>query len=95
MDMRKKKPTGAISSLDPADDAPLLTREWFEGAEIREGERLIRRGRPKLANPRRQISVRLAPHVIDYFQAMGQGWQTKLNAELEKIVARHRKRTNR
>jgi hypothetical protein len=37
-------PGGAV--LDPEDDAPSLTEAFFAGATLREGERLVRRGRP-------------------------------------------------
>ena len=39
--MPTRKPTGASRSTDP-DEAPPLDREWFERAEIRDGERLVR-----------------------------------------------------
>ena len=42
--MRTKKPTGESRWVDP-DEAPPLDRDWFERAEIREGERVIRPAR--------------------------------------------------
>ena len=51
--MPTKKRTTASKRVDP-DDAPPLDRDWFERAEIREGDRLIRRakiGRPKKDAP--------------------------------------------
>jgi len=39
--MATKKRRSAGKRVD-ADDAPALDREWFERAEIREGERIIR-----------------------------------------------------
>lgn len=32
--------------LDPSDDAPELDRNWFEQAEIRKGDKVIRPARP-------------------------------------------------
>ena len=47
---RKSKKSGSAASVDP-DDAPPLTDEFFDRAEIRHGDKIIRRGRPPLANP--------------------------------------------
>ncbi len=43
---RKKKP-GSAAWADP-DDAPELTDTFFDRAEIRHGDQIIRRGRPPL-----------------------------------------------
>ena len=43
--MRKSKDSGKKKWVDP-DDAPELTREFFQRADIYEGDKLIRRGRP-------------------------------------------------
>jgi hypothetical protein len=48
--MPKKKKSGAAAWVDP-DDAPTLTDKFFDRAEIRRGEKIIRRGRPPLPNP--------------------------------------------
>jgi hypothetical protein len=45
MGMPTKKLTTKSKWIDP-DEAPRLTREWFDAAEIREGNRLIRPARP-------------------------------------------------
>ena len=42
--MSKEKDKTAEPWVDP-DDAPELTREWFEQADLYEGGKLIRRGR--------------------------------------------------
>ncbi len=42
--MPRKKRTAASKWVDPSD-APPLDRDWFERAEIREGNRLIRRAK--------------------------------------------------
>lgn len=43
--MARKKPAKKGEWVDP-DDAPELTKEWFERAEIWHGDKLIRPGRP-------------------------------------------------
>ncbi len=72
------------------DEAPEWTEEEFARAEIREGDKLIRRGRPPLARPKEAVKLRLSPHVLDHFRGGGPGWQTRINAALERVVARER-----
>jgi len=45
--MPRKKKSGAAAWVD-RDDAPELTDKFFDRAEIRRGEKVIRRGRPPL-----------------------------------------------
>lgn len=68
---------------DP-DTAPELTDEFFDKAELRHGDKLIRRGRPPLDLPKKLVSLRLDQSVIDAFRAGGPGWQSRINAALRK-----------
>src|SRR4051812_13506195 len=70
---------------DP-DTAPELTDEFFENADFYIGNQLIRRGRgrPPLDAPKKLVSLRLDPDVIEAFRAAGPGWQSRLNAALRK-----------
>jgi uncharacterized protein (DUF4415 family) len=68
---------------DP-DTAPELTDEWFDKAEIRDGDKLIRRGRPPLDTPKKLVSLRLDRDVIERFRAGGPGWQSRINAALRR-----------
>lgn len=83
--MRKKKSVSKRAWVDP-DDAPELTRAWFEGADHYEGEKLIRRGRPKAAATKEAVSLRLDPEVLRHFRATGPGWQSRINAALRKLA---------
>lgn len=85
--MTENKTAGAPGWVDP-DDAPELTDAWFEGAELREAGRPARRGRPRAANPKRAVSIRLSPDVLDYFKGQGPGWQGRIDAALRDIVAK-------
>ena len=38
-----------------------------------------RRGRPAVATPRKQVSLRLDPDVLEKFKATGKGWQSRIN----------------
>jgi uncharacterized protein (DUF4415 family) len=42
----------------------------------------LRRGRPKLENPKRAVKLRLDPDVIEGFRALGSGWQSRINEAL-------------
>jgi uncharacterized protein (DUF4415 family) len=89
--MRKKKLVGARRWTDP-DEAPRLDRDWFKRAEIREGGRLIRKGRPrgrrKSPAPKQAVSLRLDADVVAHFRATGPGCQSRINAALRRAVRR-------
>ena len=44
------------------------------------------RGRPAIANPRKQISLRLDGDVIEKFKSTGKGWQSRVNDALRKAA---------
>ena len=71
--------------VDP-DDAPELTDEWFETADVYDGEKLISRGRPKSDSPKQAISLRVDADVLDKFKADGPGWQSRMNDALRKAA---------
>ncbi len=71
--------------VDP-DDAPELTKEWFESADVYDGEKLVSRGRPKSETPKKAISLRLDADVLDKFKADGPGWQGRMNEALRKAA---------
>lgn len=88
----KEKPISA-PWVDP-DDAPEWTTDAFERAEIRQGDRVLRpasgtltrRGRPRLDQPKKQVTLRLDQDVIDRLRADGPGWQSRINEILKKAV---------
>jgi uncharacterized protein (DUF4415 family) len=83
--MQTKKPGGESEWIDP-DDAPHLTREWFERADLYQGDRMVRRGRPKSASPKKAVNLRLDSDVLEYFRKTGPGWQTRVNEALRKAA---------
>jgi uncharacterized protein (DUF4415 family) len=83
--MTTKKRTTKSKWIDP-DDAPHLDRDWFERAEIWDGDKLIRRGRPKSDAPKQATSLRLDPDVLDHYRATGPGWQSRINQALRKAA---------
>jgi uncharacterized protein (DUF4415 family) len=82
-----KKRAGASVWVDP-DDAAELTDDFFDRAEIREGERVIRRGRPPLPAPKQAVTVRLEPDLLARLRASGPGWQTRLNEAVREYLAK-------
>jgi uncharacterized protein (DUF4415 family) len=85
--MPRKSGAGAPTWTDP-DDAPELTADFFDRADVYIGERLVRRGRPKLDAPKRQVTLRLDADVIEGLRETGPGWQTRANAALAAWLAR-------
>jgi uncharacterized protein (DUF4415 family) len=81
-----KKKTATVSAWGDPDDAPELTDEWFDTADYYDGDKLIRRGRPKSDAPKRATSLRLDPDVLDHYRATGPGWQSRINQALRKAA---------
>ncbi len=77
--------------VDP-DDAPEWTDEMFNRADLYEGDRLVRRGRPKAEHPKVAISIRLSEEVLAAFRATGPGWQSRIDAALKEWLAEHPER---
>jgi len=78
-------------------EVPKLGRDFFERAQIRVGDRVLRpadgtftrRGRPPAGDrPKVQQSLRLSPEVIEHFKAGGAGWQTRIDDVLKRHVER-------
>ena len=50
------------------------------------------RGRPKLEDPKEQVTLRLDADVLRAFREDGPGWQSRINATLVKAVGKARKK---
>lgn len=61
------------------DELPEWTDEMFEKADLYLGGKLIRRGRPPKDAPKKPVSLRLDPDILEHFRASGPGWQTRVN----------------
>ena len=83
------------SWIDP-DDGPEWTEDQFRRAAVYHSGKLVRPadgtltkpgpGRPKLENPKKRVTLRLDPDVVERFQAGGPGWHSRMNAALRKAV---------
>lgn len=69
------------------DEIPELTDAFFDRAEIRIGDKVIRPGRPPLPQTKVQTTLRLDRDVVDHFRAGGKGWQGRINAALRAAMA--------
>lgn len=47
---------------------------------------LTKAGRPKIANPKQQVTLRLDRDVLAAFRSKGPRWQSRINAELRKAL---------
>ena len=83
--MNVKRKNSTRPSPDP-DSLPGITDAWIVGADLHEGDKLVRRGRPKVAAPRQLLSLRLPPQVIARWKATGPGWQTRMAEALDKAA---------
>ena len=87
--MAKKKNAGAKyfgkPLTDDPDDAPELLSDFFRHGELRHDDRLIRRGRPPVSGkPKTAITLRLDEDVVKAYRETGEGWQTRINADLRR-----------
>ncbi|MBP0580741.1 BrnA antitoxin family protein [Labrys sp. LIt4] len=81
-------------SLTDEQDAALskAARDDADNPSIPEDARFVtyqearRRGRPRVPAPKRQITLRIDPDVIEYFKASGSGWQRRINAVLKEAM---------
>jgi len=68
------------------DDAPELTDDFFERADIYRGGKLVRRGRPKSDDPKQLVSLRLDADVLRWFKHTGAGYQSRIGEVLKRHV---------
>ena len=83
--MSENKRVTPSTWVDP-DDAPELTDEFFERADLYDGNKLIRRGRPKAEHHKEPVTLRVDAEVLAAWRASGKGWQSRINAELRKAL---------
>lgn len=81
--------------MNDGEDTPEWTDEQLDRAEFAVGNKVLRpatgtlarAGRPPLGDqPKRQVTLRLDPEVIDRFREGGPGWQGRINEVLRKAV---------
>ena len=74
------------------NEAPEFTAEQLARAELRIGDKIIRRGRPPLDEPKQAVKLRLDADVLARWRASGPGWQTRINTALRRAAPKRRRR---
>jgi len=64
------------------DELPELTDDMLARGQVNKG------GRPRSANPKKLISIRLPEDVIAKWRATGPGWQTRMAEKLVQATPR-------
>lgn len=70
---------------DEYEDAPELTDDQLARAALEVGGKPVR-GRPRLANPKLPIKLRIDADIIRHFRSTGAGWQTRINDTLRRAA---------
>jgi uncharacterized protein (DUF4415 family) len=72
--------------IRPDDGIPEMTKKEFpQATPLRDAmpevvEAMKRgRGRPKVADPKERVSLRLDPRIVAAYKATGTGWQSRIN----------------
>jgi uncharacterized protein (DUF4415 family) len=77
------------SDLAKVDTHVIRPHEYKELPELSDSALsravLNKGGRPRLANPRKLISIRLPVDVIERWKATGPGWQSRMADRLSKV----------
>ena len=91
MARKSKKP------ILPDDDIPEMTAADFAAAKSLKGDRpdvveaMKRgRGRPKIENPKRRVSLRRDPKIVAAYRATGEGGQSRINEILARALSREK-----
>ena len=74
------KPTK--SDITKRGEARTLDQEWFESADLYQGDKLVRRGRPIGSGNKTPVTIRLDKEIVEQFKETGAGWQTRMNNAL-------------
>jgi uncharacterized protein (DUF4415 family) len=90
----RKKSGYSKKDLREVSDNPELTKEDFAKARpfsevFPDLSASIRKGRgPNKAPTKKLVSLRLSPEVIEHFKSTGEGWQSRIDETLRKVVKR-------
>ena len=74
------KVTAHVIQPPEYDELPELTDDMLARGKVNKG------GRPRSANPKKLISIRLPEDIILKWRATGPGWQTRMAEKLARVV---------
>lgn len=69
-----------------SDEAPELSSEWFDGADVKVAGKVVNRGGRPPGSAKEQVSLRIDKDVLERFRAGGPGWQTRINDALRQAA---------
>ncbi|AMR79647.1 BrnA antitoxin family protein [Cupriavidus nantongensis] len=88
--MKGNKRATSTTWVDP-DDAPELTDDFFEQADLLKGDKIVKRGRGRpRGTTKTATTVRLDDDVLEALKASGPRWQTRLNVLVRDWLKTHR-----
>jgi uncharacterized protein (DUF4415 family) len=81
--------------LTKVDRHRIKASEYQDAPEIGEKDlakaKVVRRGRPLAGTaPKESVTMRLDREVLSAYRATGKGWQSRINADLQKAAKRLR-----
>ena len=76
------KPKSLPAPSADRDEAPEITAAWVREADLHDGHKLIKRGRPRTQVHKAPVTLRLDPQALALWRASGKGWQTRAAAVL-------------
>ena len=77
-DIGGEGPPAFTPHTKPAPSLPVVTTKPAAPPPRKTGKR----GRPRLDNPKKQITLRLDADLIAHYRKTGRGWQTRINEAL-------------
>ena len=77
-DIGGESPPAFTPHAKPAPSPPVVTTKPAAPPPRKTGKR----GRPRLDNPKKQITLRLDADLIAHYRKTGRGWQTRINEAL-------------
>jgi len=80
----------AVDALTDEDIAASVVNDPDAAPLHAEGLRPVKRGRPRQAVTKEQVTIRLSPDVLAAFRQGGRGWQTRIDSVLRDWVSGHR-----
>ena len=78
-----------VITREEYEEIPELPHSWFQSADFKIGDKLIRRGRPPKPKKKVAISIRLSEDVLEAFKFCGPGWQTRIDEALAQWLEEH------
>ena len=87
--MKEFDRAAAIRLAQSVKDEEIDTSDMPDVAELLTAGKVRLIGRPRKAETKHQITIRLSPRVLDGLRKLGKGWQTRADDILGEWLSRH------